>query len=394
MRQADRNRLTRYFHEQCWTHAWDSQTLFSRLRAKPKQFPEYLCNLIKNSGDRHEVLAEAIHEVHQQWIEAGCPPIDKNQSQRILTPSSNLFAGLYRSKEDNEITYYLYPKQKPQQKTEGITVEYQGETEQLEIDRPGWYLPIDSPINQIALDKGIRCKILESDFLKTLQLPARDFWILIPDPDEPDSGVYASWCTPRLGQSFILLCKQKLLKDLHLLKDERLVNWSNEVNPFGEENKQWLELHNFQVISQAWRGIFIENWELKDALQPKVNLSISLSGGLRTPNQNAWLQGYTPNITIFGFMKNVELEVLKFPEQQRVKYHEKIETNKPYTLQLNECDSCLYLIRAIHNSYIAEVSLRIVEYDSLQLHKAENLVQNLQKVKLLNDHKICGGVIY
>jgi hypothetical protein len=260
LRQTDRDRLEKYFYEQKWTSAWDSQTLFSRLRAKTQQFPEYLRKLIKESSDRYEVLSESIQEVHQQWIEAGCPDPNQNGTRRLHTPSSNLFAGLYRSPEDYEIEYYLYPKQKPQHKWDNIQVQYQGEVETLETDRPGWYSPIGNPINSTELDNGMCCKIMQPEHLKTLRLPSRDFWILVPDPDEPGTGVYGTWRSPELGQAFVLLCKQDLMKDLSLLRDERLVNWSNEINPFASQFSQWLELHNFQVLSSTWQGIFIENW--------------------------------------------------------------------------------------------------------------------------------------
>ena len=390
LRLADRDRLEKYFHEQRWTSSWDAQTLFSRLREKTQQFPEYLRKLIKESGDRYEVLADAIQEVHQQWLEMGCPAPD--QSKRSRTTSPNLFAGLYRSEEDYEIEYYLYPKQKPQQKWENLQVEYNGEIETLESDRPGWYLPIGNPLTFADLDKGIRCNITQPGHLKTLQLPARDFWILVPDPDEPDAGVYASWRSPELGQSFIVLCKQALLKDLNLLRDERLVNWSNEVKPFEDPDTKWIELHNFQVLSQTWQGIFIENWELKDAIKPKVKISISLSGGLRTPNQRAWLQGYAPSVTVFGFMPTVKLEVLQLPDEQCVQQYTTISIGKPKSLNLNAVGS--YLIRATHSSNTAECFVRIERFDALQLCKTQQLQQHLEKIDLPNAHVLRGAILH
>lgn len=388
LRQADCDRLEKHFHEQGWTSSWDSQTLFSRLRENTQQFPEYLRRLIKDSNDRYEVLAEAVQEVHQQWIEAGCPAPD--QAKRSRTPSPNLFAGLYRSEEDYEIEYYLYPKQKPQQKWETVQVEYQGEIETLENDRPGWYLPIGSHLSHTDLDQGIRCNILNSKHLKTLQLPARDFWILVLDPEEPESGVYGTWRSPQLGEAFILLCKQELMKDLNRLRDKCLVNWSNEIELFQGNN--WRELHNFQVLSQTWQGIFIENWELKDALQLKVRLSISLSGGLRHPNQKGWLQGHLPKLTIFGFMQNVKLEVLKLPDEKCVQPSKTVPVNKPRSLNIP--DVGIYLIRVIYDSNITESFLKIVGWDTLQICDSKNLEKSLEKVNISNFYKLCGVVIY
>lgn len=391
LRQADWDRLEKYFYEHNWTNSWDAQTLFSRLREKTQQFPEYLRNLIKNSGDRYEVLTDAIHEVHQKWLEAGCPETNKDSYKRASLPSPNLFAGLYRTGEDYEIEYYVYPKEKPQQRRETIHVEIQGQIEQLENDRSGWYLPIGNLLGAEELNKGIRYKIIGSEYFKTLQFPVRDFWILLPDPEEPNAGTFATWHIPRLGQPFILLCKQRLMKDLNLLKDERLVKWSDEVKPFSEKSEYWIELHNFQVLSQTWQGVFIDNWELKDALQPKVRLSISLSEGLQVPNQKAWLQGHSPSITIFGFMKSVELEILKLPSETPIKRYRSLNTNQAYSLELSESGS--YLIRATRGDNVAETFLRIVDWNSLQLCDPKILSPQLEKVDLSNGHKLCGAIL-
>jgi hypothetical protein len=392
LRQADRDRLEKYFYENNWTKSWDAQTLYSRLREKAQNFPEYLRNLIKNSNDRYEVLKEAIHEVHQQWLEAGCPEPGKNSYKRASLPSPNLFAGLYRVEEDYEIEYYIYPKQKPQHKGEIINVEIQGEIEQLESERSGWYLYIGNPLKTTELDKGIRYKIIGSDYLKNLQFPARDFWILVPDPEEPDAGAFATWHIPQLGQPFIILCKEALLKDLNLLRDERLVNWSDEIKPFGEQCTHWIELHNFQVLSQTWQGIFIESWELKDALQPKVRLSISLSGGVRMPNQKGWLQGYSPDITVFGFMPFVKLEVFKIPDEHCIQKYQSFSTNQPQALILTELGS--YLIRATHGSSVAESFVRIIDWNSLELYKLQCSKLQLETIDLPDEKKLCGSDIF
>jgi hypothetical protein len=387
LRQADRDRLDKYFYEQDWTVTWDAQTLFSRLREDTKQFPEYLRQLIKSSGDRYTILSEAIHEVHQQWLEAGCPAPEESGARRSRHPSPNLFAGLYRSEEDYEVEYYLYPKQKPQQKWENVQVNYQGEIKTLESDRPGWYSRLGEPLQPTDLDNGVRREITQPEHLKTLRLPARDFWILVPDPDETDTGVHGTWHSPELGRPFILLCKQALLDDLNRLRDENLVKWSDQYEPFEEVETHWLELHNCQVLSQTWQGVFIENWELKDALNPKVKLAISLSGGLRTPNQKGWLQGHPPSLTVFGFMKTVQIEVLELPDEDRIQHYEAVATSQAHPLEIPHVGS--YLIRAIHGNNVAECFVRIMSWDALQLGTPELT----EAVILPNARLLCGSVL-
>jgi len=377
LRQADRDRLEKHFYEQGWMASWDDQTLFSRLRENTHQFPEYLRNLLKESGDRYEVLMNDVHEVHQEWLAAGCPEPSNNKKQRRQI-SSNLFAGLYRSEEDREIEYYLYPKQNTRQLWDRITVQLPNEKQELKGDRPGWYLPIGSPLTASNLEQGIRYPIIHPDPLKTLQLPARDFWLLIADPDDPDTGVYGSWRTPELGQPFILLCKEILMQDLHRLRDEKLVEWSDEIKPFQGLNHTWLELQQFMVLSQAWQNIFIENWELKDLLRPKVSLSLSFSGGLRAPNQKGWLLGNPPKVTAFGFMPSVDLQVLKLPDEVVITNHIGFSTNKPWDLDLAETGS--YLIRATSRSKVAERFIRVIAWEDLEL----NLNPRQELVKISN----------
>jgi hypothetical protein len=106
-----------------------------------------------------------------------------------------------------------------------VQVQYQDGTHYLQEDRSGWYLPIGEPLKINEIECGVKCSISNPSILDKLILPSRDFWILTPDPENPDSGVYASWGTPELGTPFILLCKEELLKDLERLKDERLLEW-------------------------------------------------------------------------------------------------------------------------------------------------------------------------
>ena len=65
-------------------------------------------------------------------------------------------------------------------------------THSLREERPGWYSHLEYSVSQKELDNSAKYQISSPDDLDYLILPARDFWILIPDPENPDSGAYAS----------------------------------------------------------------------------------------------------------------------------------------------------------------------------------------------------------
>lgn len=108
-----------------------------------------------------------------------------------------------------EVKYYLYLKQQRGRELDFLQINYQNNKQELRKDRQGWFLPIGNPINNEHLDNGLRLTITSEYELEKLIFPARDFWILVPDPDEPESGIYASWGTPELGQQFIIVCKKR-----------------------------------------------------------------------------------------------------------------------------------------------------------------------------------------
>ncbi|GFE71741.1 hypothetical protein [Chroococcus sp. FPU101] len=388
LRQAEQNRLINLFAEKRWTIAWDSSTLFSQIKreAQHNGLASHLKKLVLSEPQRHEALAELIHEIHQQWLEQGCPTLDKiHHKGRIW--SRNLFAGLYRTEEPfwGNVEYFLYPKQQRGRPLENLTLEYQNQNHQLRHDRDGWYLPLEEPLTAQHLEKGAKYPIIPNNSVEQLILPARDFWILISDPENPDSSSFASWGIPTLGTQFILLCKQELYKDLERLKDERLINWTDEPQPV-HDNANWIELHQCMVISQAWDGIFIEHQELKDALQPTEKLSISLSGGLRVPNENGWIEGYLPEITIFGFTLKATLKVINLYTEQVVQENY-VTTNQPILLETLERGT--YRLQASFGQEAVEKYLRILSWSDL------NFIQNKSKnlVPITDNFSLCGSIL-
>jgi len=382
LRQADKDKLQVLFAAKQWTVSWDAQTLLTQIRREP--LSHHLQELVMENKQRTEIVAEVIHEVYQQWQVQGSPATPNKVGR---TWSRNLFAGLYRVEDPffGQVDYYLYPKQQRGRQLESVQVEYENRTQTLSEERPGWYLPIGNPLKVDDLEQGLRCSVVSPPELDQLILPARDFWLLIPDAENPDSGVYASWGTPALGTAFILLCKRELLNDIYRLRDERLLEWSGEPEPIAE-NSNWVELTQCLVTSQAYDGVFMDNQTLKDALQPRVRLSISFSGGLRVPNQRGWLAGHCPQVTVFGFAPRVELEVSNLLNEQVIVTRSQ-KMNQPLSLDLP--GTGLYLVRATYGKESAERLVRILDWNSLELSQPERR----EFMNIGDKYSICGSII-
>lgn len=388
LRQADKDKLINLFSQKRWTNAWDSSKLFSQIKREAQQnrLAFYLNKLVLQERQCHEALAESIHEIYQQWLAQGSPKPDKVRFQR-RSWSRNLFAGLYRTEDPflGNVEYFLYPKLQKGRTLENLKIEYQNQHHPLHADRYGWYLPLEELLTIHNLDNGAKYPIIPNTEVEQLIFPARDFWILINDPENSDSSDFASWGSPSLGTNFILLCKQEVYKDLERLKDEKLINWSGEPQPV-DNNSNWIELHQCMVLSQAWDSVFIEHQELKDALQPLEKLSISLSGGLRVSNENAWLENYHPKITIWGCIPKATLEIIDLGTNQTV-LKEYIITNQPFVLESLKLG--IYILRASFGKESVEKCLRLLSWSELNF--SQNHVKNL--VTIINQDSLCGSVL-
>ncbi|MEH2229772.1 MAG: hypothetical protein V7K71_09015 [Nostoc sp.] len=384
LRRTDKNRLVQLFNEKQWTAQWDAMTLFAGVRREAQRLSTHLKQLLTDNRERYEAVAESIHEIYQQWQAEGRPAVARAEARNW---SRNIFAGLYRTEDpfSGDVNYYPYPKKVRGWELNTIKIQY-GERDQRLIDeRPGWYLPLEFPLSLSELERGAKYPITLQCDLDSLVLPSRDFWILVPDPDDTDTGVYATWSQPSLGTKFILLCKKELLPDINRLRDERLIEWSGEPQPvFNDSN--WVELHQCMVISLAWNGVFISNQELKDALQPNVCLSISFSGGLRVPQQSAWLEGHSPQVTIFGFYPTVTLQITRLLDNLSI-IERSQSTNTP--ISVNFPSSGDYVVKATCAGESTERLVKIVDWSWLGIEKP----QRCEITPISSGNYICGSVI-
>lgn len=384
LRRTDKNRLIQLFNEKQWTAQWDEMTLFAYVLQEKQRFPNHLRQLVTDT-ERNEAVAEAIHEVYQRWEAQGRPTI--LQTTRANVWSRHIFAGIYRTEDPffGSINYFTYPKQVRGCQLESIQINYSEEKYQLRNERPGWYFPLEFPLYRSELENGAKYSIDFPEDFDCLVLPNRDFWILIPDPDSPDSGVYATWGRPSLGTKFILLCKEELLSDINRLQDEHLLKWNGEPEPVFD-GYGWFELNQCMVVSQAWDGIFIKNQALKNALQPTTRLSISFSSGLRAPQQNAWLKDRNPKVTIFGFYPKAKLTISRLSDESQI-LSSSYDTNIPIALEFPGTGD--YIVKASCGSISTERLIKIVDWNSLVIEKPKRH----EMYPIDSGNYICGSII-
>jgi hypothetical protein len=384
LRRTDKDKLRQLFQDKKWKGQWDAQTLSIYIRKEINNLNKHLQNLLTENRQRYEAVTEAIHQIYEQWQAQGCPSADKFNYRSF---SSHIFCGLHRTEDIflGEVYYHLYPKQQRGRKLESVTVKLGDNHEKLIEERPGWYFRLDYQVNEKDLEKGNRYEIIEPNNLDYLILPDRDFWILIPDPENSESGVYASWENPSLGSEFIILCKKEILADIQRLKDENLLQWNGELEPLST-NSHWVEIQQCMVISPAWDGVFIENQGLKDALQPSVSLSISLSGGLRVPKIGAWVIDNSPEITIFGFYPNVELQIIRLFDNYKV-LEKSQTTNIPIKIDFSHPGD--YLIIASIAGESTQRLIKIVDWQSVDLENN----YDYQVITINSNYNIRGSLI-
>lgn len=382
LRVADKERLRNLFQDRNWQAKWDSEALFSRVRHEAPRLTRHLRRLLEGNRQRHSALAEAIHYVYENFQEQGIEEYEGQISSG--TSTRNIFAGLYRVEDPflGNIEYYLYPKQIRGLNLEHLQVQYQNQVQTLHTDRPGWYTPY-LPTDIQEIEAGLRYTIIASHEVKNLILPQREFWLLVPDPEDVDTSIFASWGSPSLGDKFILLCKRSLLKDLQLLRDEKLLEWCGEPCPV-EGNPNWIELHQCMVVSAAWSGVFIQNRELREALCPTTSLSVNVSGGLRVPGLRGWLPGQGLQVTIPSFYPKANLRVIRLSDSNQV-LNKSVSTNKPLPLNWKPGE---YLIEASCEADVTERLIKIVDWNDLPIK-----VPAVRERSVVGSWQVCGSWI-
>lgn len=303
LREADRQHLEDTFDKRAESiplHC-DPQTV-AAIVGEPRWPTSHLREVMGQDGLRRAAAQDAVFEAYESWRARARS--GGSGAKRGVRP---LMAGLFREEDPimGSVVYRLLPRMRRGGNTIARpTMEQDGQTHRLRPMREGWYEPTGC-VGESALAGGARYPLMGLAGVDAVELPERAFWMLVPEPEDPESGLFAAWAPPRLGEPFILLTQESLWQDLQLLKDEGLVHWDGEPRP---TLTGWLELHGFLAVSEAWDGVHTGNLQLFLELRPRGVLSISVSGGLRSPS-GAWLEGFGPQVVVHGFEGSGDLLV-------------------------------------------------------------------------------------
>ena len=360
LRRGDKEVLERFFREReksgTLSRFWDRDTIGSWVR-KQQFSSKYLTDLIQESDfRRHEVITNAFHDVYVS-IDWDQEMPDTQLGVRLIA-QRRLIAQLYREEDiiTGGIDYYLYPQQPRHFSGRALEVIQNGYAQALQEERQGWFQPlwVEDPAG------GVSYEVKGDPQIKELILPERQFWILVHDPENETSGVFASWRQPGLGEKFILLCQQEYTEQLEIFKQEALFEWDYDLRI----NDEWLEYRECMIISPSWEGIIPQCQDLYDALKPTISATVSLKEGLRVPDQNGWLEGYPPEMTIIAFDDSVELKLLDASCPDEPVMDEIVNTNQH--VNLPALDPGDYRLEVFNAGKLAtQRGFRILSWDSL-----------------------------
>lgn len=308
LRQADKDRLRGIFNRLRWQADLDGETVLIQLRSVPDLLKSrYLLDVLSRPGPRYQALSDLLYDLYASWRES---PNDTADGSR--TTNATLRCGLLRQYDAifGALSYRLYPRTPATRHiTEGHIL--QGSDQYpLVQDRPGWFAALNDVSNE-ELTNGTHFPVTGIEGVTRAVLPQRSFWVLVPDPEEPDSGFYASWRHPTLGEPAIVLITEGALPLLYQLRAEGLVQWDGDPRPVTSLDGAWLEVCNCLVTSEAHGGVFGEEQALFEELRPATKLGISTRGGLRSPDRRGWIAGHGPCVTVSGFESEVEFRITR-----------------------------------------------------------------------------------
>ena len=251
--------------------------------------------------ERYDAIVDAVYAVYTgiDWVHPG------SEGAR-WGGSGWLTAGLYREFNplSGQIAYYLYPRRQSREIRGRLEILHDGRPEMLHRSRDGHF----RPLWPVAPTGGDTYQVTGDPRFTELRIPARNFWVLTRDPFDESSIIFASHGSPRLGETFLLLCQEECEDQLTILKDEGLLNWAG--NPVElPDYDGWVEYRECMVLTSGWDGIIPHMPELFDELRPRSRASISLRGGLSAGRRDTWLEGYLPRLFITSFDPNWRVAV-------------------------------------------------------------------------------------
>ncbi len=284
----------------------DLERIAAFLRRSVARMPKHLQPLIRRENrmdlDRFE---EMVQEVLELALGQGTAPIgSSSKAPSAFQRATRLTAGLYRFEDvvHRVLECRLFPRQPLRYQGEQVFVRWEGERRLLQPHPPRWF----RWLGPISLHEPPPVEILDHPRLKELILPTSTFWVFVRQSGE--SGPWATWRRPELGDRFLLLCRPCHDDHLRTLRDGKLLAWDEvrDVTVFGVT---WREYLGCRIVASNWNEIneSPESSELFASLRPSGRASIHLVGGLPAPDGVGWMEGAPPAVWTCAFQDRLDL---------------------------------------------------------------------------------------
>lgn len=304
---------------------------------------------------------QACHKVYEEggWNSsprAGATP--QAARNRIIE------CGLYRTVNFlGQASYWAFPKEPARKRVSSLEIASgpQGKPVPLMPERPGFYSPVweTHPFVMEAQEFEVQGDPL----IHQMVFPLKDFWVLQQDPEDP-AGAWATW-KPflELGDSLLVLTRPGAFDEEMLrFKEAKLVDWVERI-----QGDDWIEFHGCMVLSYEWGG-FMSTQECKalaDFLAPRSLAGISLSGGLRDKNQNAWLEEYPPIAKVYGFDRRFEL-VLSSADSRQLTVE--LDAQQEYSFPASLPAGTYQVLVSSDGTILASRMFNMITWEKIQPH--------------------------
>jgi hypothetical protein len=375
IRGSDHRNLLKVFdyYRNSLSSDMDSSELGYFLSDHIEQLTNHLRDIFNDSKRKPDLL-EVIHRSFERW----------QQGETTDLGSKKVFAGIYREMDRyGEVTLRLYPKQKRNLICENLCFEYEDQTYALHQERIGWYDP-SIELHVRDLSKGLILPLYGLSDLTSLTLPARNFWVLIPD--EFGSSDLASWGAPPLGIHFVLLIKASLKTDLETACKEGLISWEDEFEweDEGDIEGKWLELTDCQILkgSQYWDSLQIDP-KLCNGLRPSQKIGVHFSDGLKIGK--SWLEGCLPKFSVVGEDNLVSTGHFKVIDRQRNHIFCQADFEQSKARELPKLEPGSYTLEISLDGSMQSFQLTVLGWDQLtpaSLERQETIYAPLEGVQV------------
>jgi hypothetical protein len=323
----------------------------------------YLREGFRSSNPRRAAaFYEATYRVFQSTSWDNATAASAVRRSRIIN------AGLIRSVSlSGQISYRMFVPQPTNWIPKPLAIVLSdGKSTPLTSGRIGHFKPlaIQSPFVASSLSFGL----MGDELLEAIVFPRRDFWILTPDPED-QTGALATWekFPNLLGQKFTLICPSEgnevVQAELKTFREAKLLDWDS--GPIQVSGTKVEEYRGCMVLSSAWDSVIPGNqWiGLYEALKPKQFATLSLAGGIRAPEQNAWLVGHPPEVKIYGFENVFKLRLRAGSDEKFAK-----EQQRQVPLQLDQklAPGIYSLEASLNDQLLATRSFRLIEWEEIE----------------------------